>query len=507
MSDSIYTARNITIDEFNEQFIIPNPDLNLEKCKELIDRVKLRDKTIVGFWNRYINGGKFYTIFHTIEMSAKIADLYFTQHKYAGILIHDIPEMFSKSKPGIVVTLRQHLKSYFRERTSVELVESKKISQQNNPFNYRYEIEDDHEVICKMYVEELTPINTIAEKYNCTSKVIKRLLKKYKALSKETKEKIAANKSLNCIKAAARKTPEEKAEISAKRAKTAAKRTPEEKAEIYRKVVDTKTKRSPEEKELTKQKHKDTLAARNPEEKERLSNESKERWKNMPPEKKLKRREKIKRSHDSKSDEEKLERSNFYKEFWKNMPQERKDEIEVKRKVKRDSRTEKEKTAIIEKRLKTVSEKSEEELIAIQEKRTNVFRYKIHTFADGVEFRVQGYENLALRDLEILGFKSNQINVRKMYKYTDLETGNTKSYFADIHVDGFKTIEVKSIWYLKVDQNKNRSILTMMLNQNEKFEFWVYDKNETKVIITTMDQLERVIAHPGSTFKNFISET
>lgn len=180
-------------------------------------------------------------------------------------------------------------------------------------------------------------------------------------------------------------------------------------------------------------------------------------------------------------------------------------------------RTDAEKTKSKEKRILTISKKTVEEKEKTRDKRistlrkkykddtiTNAsqirevhdkqqkFRWKDYTFKDGSVVKIQGFEWMALNELEENGRTINEISFREMETYTCLTTGKQRRYFPDIRIDD-KIIEVKSKWTIVRERGKNRSILTHMIKANKNFEFWVYmtDKQDSKIVIRTMEEFDR----------------
>lgn len=147
------------------------------------------------------------------------------------------------------------------------------------------------------------------------------------------------------------------------------------------------------------------------------------------------------------------------------------------------------------KTLKTIREKyndptitSTSQVLSIHEKQQK-YRYKDYKFNDGRCIRIQGYEHLALYELEALKYTVDDIRIRNFYRYYCFDTYTTRTYFADIVLTNTnQVIEIKSNWTIKKYASKNFSILFHMIANNIGFEFWIYD-SKTKVVVRTIDEL------------------
>ncbi len=112
------------------------------------------------------------------------------------------------------------------------------------------------------------------------------------------------------------------------------------------------------------------------------------------------------------------------------------------------------------------------------------FEFKKYTFPDGKIVYVQGYEPFALDDLTKEGI-THVVTCRSevpciWYK----ENGKTHRYYVDIYIPSLnKMIEVKSIWTF--NKNKQNVLLKAQecINQNYKYEIWIYDYKKNKEII------------------------
>lgn len=143
---------------------------------------------------------------------------------------------------------------------------------------------------------------------------------------------------------------------------------------------------------------------------------------------------------------------------------------------------------------------SDEEYEIIEEKKSKKsYLYKTYTFKCGSTIKVQGFEPLALKELEDNGYGVSDIIFRKFHKINGL--GKQHRYMADITLSE-KTIEVKSTWTFKRNIDKNRKIMNHMTTHGYEFEFWVYDDKKTKRIVKTSEELEELMVYLEN-FKHF----
>jgi hypothetical protein len=125
------------------------------------------------------------------------------------------------------------------------------------------------------------------------------------------------------------------------------------------------------------------------------------------------------------------------------------------------------------------------------------YKYHPYTFASGETVNIQGWENLALDELQKLGIGYKDISLRQTFKYAS--KGKTRIYYADIVVSPTqKIIEVKSKWTLIKYAEKNRMILDHIANTGMLFEFWVYLSKKTKIVISTISQFDLFVSANNS---------
>ena len=106
------------------------------------------------------------------------------------------------------------------------------------------------------------------------------------------------------------------------------------------------------------------------------------------------------------------------------------------------------------------------------------YNFKDYILPSGKIIQIQGYENLAIDLLLILGYIEEEIitnrkDVPKIkYQFEDKE----RKYFPDIYLPNEnKIIEVKSEWTYQLWEEKNKTKEKACINQGYLFEFWIFD--------------------------------
>jgi hypothetical protein len=116
----------------------------------------------------------------------------------------------------------------------------------------------------------------------------------------------------------------------------------------------------------------------------------------------------------------------------------------------------------------------------IFEKATKHRTYE-YVASNGKTYMLQGYEKYALEELlkiyddnDIVTGSSN-ISKHKKFKYE--YDGKVRNYFPDFYIISENLIiEVKSLFTLEYEKEKNNLKKEAVLKTNTKFEFWIYEK-------------------------------
>lgn len=110
--------------------------------------------------------------------------------------------------------------------------------------------------------------------------------------------------------------------------------------------------------------------------------------------------------------------------------------------------------------------------------------YRQFTSKKGNEYRVRGYEDLAIDILEeSLGYGEFIADDFSTPRIKYLLRGSDRNYYPDIFVPKEnKIIEVKSWYWLKKQPEKNLSIMEHAITHGFNIEFWVFSGNHLTVI-------------------------
>jgi len=119
------------------------------------------------------------------------------------------------------------------------------------------------------------------------------------------------------------------------------------------------------------------------------------------------------------------------------------------------------------------------------------YKKKIYIFPSGRVEKIQGYEGFAINDLLNSGYSEDDIVVsnREIEKYTgtiwyyDKYENKKKKYYPDLYlISENKIIEVKCEYTYNSGYSRNILKKQSCLEIGLSFNFWVYDKNGSKVI-------------------------
>lgn len=115
----------------------------------------------------------------------------------------------------------------------------------------------------------------------------------------------------------------------------------------------------------------------------------------------------------------------------------------------------------------------------------NTYKTKEFISENGKKFIVQGYEDIALKEL-LKEYSDNDIVMGKKLvpKITYLFNNKNKYYYPDIYIPkDNKIIEVKSTWTYKVQEERNILKATHTKNCGYNYEFWIYNNKHNKQVI------------------------
>jgi hypothetical protein len=121
----------------------------------------------------------------------------------------------------------------------------------------------------------------------------------------------------------------------------------------------------------------------------------------------------------------------------------------------------------------------------VEKQQKSALTYKSYTFPSGKQVLIQGYENLALDKLSTT-YDEDKIIVgaslvpKIIYK----QNNKTKRYFPDIYIN-FENliIEVKSIYTMEKELEKNLAKRKACIEQGYNFQFWIFDRKQNLQIL------------------------
>ena len=113
------------------------------------------------------------------------------------------------------------------------------------------------------------------------------------------------------------------------------------------------------------------------------------------------------------------------------------------------------------------------------------YKFKKYTFPSGKVVDYQGYEHFALNDLCKMYNEVDIENIRKFipkFKYTIKDI--VHYYYPDIYITSENLIiEVKSLYTYNKQLIKNITKTLAVRKAGYNFEFWIYERNKTKIVL------------------------
>src|SRR5690606_22897179 len=112
------------------------------------------------------------------------------------------------------------------------------------------------------------------------------------------------------------------------------------------------------------------------------------------------------------------------------------------------------------------------------------YNWKNYTLPSGKVVRLQGYEDKAL-DVLLAKFSEDELILDRKclpeiwYSYN----GKIRRYYTDVYIPKENLIiEVKSKWTFSVKQEQHLAKRQACVDNNFKFEFWIFDDNTADFI-------------------------